>query len=158
MLILLCTTAIAARVTLPDDGTSVSGAVHARASPEAMRALLRNPVAAAAASDSKVTYTRRSTSGDCTTYAMRAGSLVGALRAVVRVCDTATGSRVTMLHSEDFRRYGYTWHVQPAPDGGSHITYTLDAQPTMPFPRRFVRNAAAREVGKLLDALAEWTP
>lgn len=158
MLPILIATAAAADVTVTREGAHVVGIVELEAPADAVRALVRDPLAVARASGQRMDYTSLGPDGDCVRYRLSMPTLLGAIGGLVRVCDTAAGSAVTMLESEDFATYRYEWRVESLADGRSRLTYDSQIELDSFVPDAIERASLVSAMRRTMRALGGWKP
>ncbi|MBX2802075.1 MAG: hypothetical protein KTR31_30620 [Myxococcales bacterium] len=154
----LAATAMASDVTVSRTGSVVLGSVELDVPAEPLQALVRDPVAVAAATGSDMRYTALGQQKGCQELELGIPTFLGLIGGVVRACDTAEGSAVTMLQSKSFKTYAYTWIVEPLGAERSKLTYRMEVESSLPVPRSMMWRQTSRGVEDALTALQSWRP
>lgn len=139
-------------VTVTDAGT-VRGTVFVAAPPERVRALLLDGPTRLAVVGGEGTTATFEPDGSCVLEHTYAPNAIKAVRYTVRSCPSDTGLRGTLVRSDDLARLTSAWEVA-AGDGGSWVTYELDAAPSFPLPAFVARAGTKAGVTDALTALS----
>ncbi|MEQ1570607.1 MAG: hypothetical protein ABMA64_33570 [Myxococcota bacterium] len=132
------------------DAGTIRGTVFVGAAPDRVKALLLDPDQRLATVSGEGTRSTTEVDGACVLEHSDVPHPIRAVSYTVRSCPTATGVRSELVRSDDLTRLTSVWTVEVA-EGGSRVTYELDAVPSFPLPS-FVARASAK--GGVYDALA----
>ncbi len=138
-------------VEVAEDG-GVQGHVMVAASPDAVLALLSDPVAVHQLTGSEGTVAARS-DGKCLLSDEYHPHPLASVRYSLRVCPDSTGVSATLAKSEDLLAYESRWQLSAAP-GGTRVDYTLAVVPDLPLPRWAIDRSTKSSVVELMEKLA----
>lgn len=159
MLLFLLPAAFAKNPTLvvTREGNHFEASVDVSAPLQPVVALVRDTPGAARAAGRKIDYEPLpEPEASCARYRMQMPSMLGKIGAVIRACDIERGTSVTMVESDDFEQYTFTYTVEPLGEGQLRIRYTLDLVSASFVPQGIVAWATMGAVRSSMDDLSQF--
>ncbi len=135
------------------DAGTVRGQVVVTAPLEQVRSLLTDPRGRLAVLASEGTEATLEPDGPCTLERTHVAHPVKAVSYTVRSCPTDDGLKSALVESADLARLTSVWTVT-AVEGGTLVTYELDAVPSFPLPAFVARMSTKSGVSDALAAIA----
>ena len=132
---------------------AMRGSVEVSADVDAVRALIRDPVALARIVDGEVQVSTQD-DGDCKRVTTTAPHPLMSVTYTTRSCPTETGVQDALVESSQLSTFQAEWKVEPL-GAGSRITYQLDVRPKVPVPSFMVRRSARKGVVDSLVAVRD---
>lgn len=145
--------ALGAEVYALPDGVTVEGKVEIGAGPEAVRALVRDPVATLRASGSDTQIKVGAREGSCGLFTWVVTNPILDVQWVGRHCSTAAGGETKLVSSDDIDVHRASFVVQDLGGGRSRLVYQVVTVPKAPIPSAIIRRATIKEVTSFLDHL-----
>ena len=159
MILLLCSSLASANphtATLDDDGF-VTLSARLAAPVEAVRGHLDDVTAAFDLVDDAraVRATRR---GDCQEIEVETPGILRPMRYISMRCPTADGWSERLVQSEDFALHEVEWHITPAADGATDITYRVRVALSMPGVHSLVIKKLSSSMERTVSRLSAVLP
>lgn len=132
--------------------SSISTDVLIHASVADVRAVLADPKAAGALSDSVLAVRVLGKDGPCDLVEVTCKGVMDPLTYTVRRCPTPTGFSENLVQSEDFSSQRAEWRLEPV-SGGTLVTFSVRSEPKISLPRRVVQAVVESSAVETLENL-----
>lgn len=155
MLSLLLGAALAAEVTIDDQG-AVVGTLVTPVPVDTLRARLADPTWLPTVSQDGTQVAIAAREGDCVVLDSVSPSVI-TVRYRTRQCPTADGFTYTLVQSDNFSAYAASWTFAATP-AGTRATYRVAVTSTLWLPDAIVRHATKSGIAQMVGRLEAWRP